>query len=316
MPGQPRKLRKKTRFETPIHLNPVVQPSSSLVFRTQASTRTACKQITNICATVYQAQGSQQVLGFLAESETAEHRHHLITRDDANISRKMRTKSLESLLKHGITHCNRPSFLWRDRLEIAVRLASSVLQLHRTSWLRDCWSSGDVFFHHEEENGLNTPGPRYRGPYLYWKMSSVDATSGDSASNILLRKHLVHNEALFALGSTLVELSFGKTLSELQSPEDIDNSIDITRLNTARRLLNSVYDESGGNYGDAVRRCLDCPFDLRDKSFDNDDFQAAVFETIVTPLAKDLEAFTGVVPHHTAPHHTAAERPSKMRRSH
>ena len=309
MSGQRRKLQKKTRFEVPIHIAPVVRPSSSLASRALAGTRTACEQITNICATVYQAQGGQQVLGFLTENQMAEYQHHLVVCNDAGSSRKIRTESLETLLRHGLIHCNGPVFLWRDRLEIAVTLASSVLQLHKTLWLRKSWSSSDVFFHNEEDNSLNAPGPRYHHPYVYWKMSSADCTLGYSASNVLMQKHLIHSEALFALGSTLVELSFGKTLSDLQSPEDLDSSTDITRLNTARRLLNSVYDNSPGNYGDVVRRCLDCPFDIRDKSLDNDDFQAAVFETIVIPLAKDLEAFTAKLPRHTA------ERPSKIRRS-
>ena len=64
--------------------------------------------------------------------------------------------------------------------------------------------------------------------------------------------------------------------------------------------MNSIYDESPGSYGDVVRRCLDCSFDIRDKSFDNDEFQAAVFESIVTPLARDLEAFNAAVPAHMA----------------
>ena len=236
MPGQRRKLQKKTRFEVPIHLAPVVRPSSSLASRNLAGTPTACERITNICATVYQAQGGQQVLGFLTENQMAEYQHHLVACNDAGSSRKIRTESLEALLRHGLIHCNGPVFLWRDRLEIAVTLASSVLQLHKTSWLRKYWSSSDVFFHNEEEKNLNAAGPRNHQPYVYWKMSSVDCTLGYPENNVLMQKHLVHCEALFALGSTLIELSFGKTLSDLQSPEDVDSSTDITRFNTARRL--------------------------------------------------------------------------------
>lgn len=46
-----------------------------------------------------------------------------------------------------------------------------------------------------------------------------------------------------------------------------------------------------GRYGDAVRRCLDCPFDFRELTFENDDFQEAVYDTIVVPLAQDLKDF-------------------------
>ena len=79
----------------------------------------------------------------------------------------------------------------------------------------------------------------------------------------------------------------------MHNPED-DNPVEaITSFNTASRLLDNVYNESGSRYGDAVRRCLLCPFDLRDASLDNEEFQQAVFTSIVTPLMQDLGDFDG-----------------------
>lgn len=103
----------------------------------------------------------------------------------------------------------------------------------------------------------------------------------------------VRSEALLALGLTLVELCLGRTLSEMRATDD-NHAMDIvTRLNSAHSFLDKVYDESGCRYGDVVRRCLVCPFDFRDLSLDNDEFQGAVFDTIVTPLIQDLEASEG-----------------------
>ncbi|MCJ1459930.1 hypothetical protein MMC28_010309, partial [Mycoblastus sanguinarius] len=79
----------------------------------------------------------------------------------------------------------------------------------------------------------------------------------------------------------------------MQDIGDVDGDVITTRLMSARRLLDEVYEESGSRYGDVVRRCLDCPYDFRDLSLDNDKFQEAIFNTIVTPLSQDLDTFEG-----------------------
>ena len=113
------------------------------------------------------------------------------------------------------------------------------------------------------------------------------------AESSALKTRVVRSEPLFALGLALTELCFGKNLSEMQRPEEIDSNETLTRLNTAHRLLGDVYNESGGRYGDVVRRCLFCLFDMRDVSLDNEDFQDAVYDNIVSPLIQDLETFKG-----------------------
>ena len=269
--------------------------------------------ITDICTailTVHQAKGN---IGFLSDG-TGHCRHKLFVVDGESHS-TIRVSSLEQLLKASTQIMGAP-LSRRDRLYIATTLASSVLQLEGTSWLKRRWRSRDIAFYQSLEPQPNIeqtscPGPRATGdltrtfpqkssmcsglaesPYLSWpiasdipKESSTSATSTDP---------LVRNEALFALGLTLIELSFGHPLSEMQQPEDLDENANelLTNLKTAKRLLNHVYDESGGNYGDVVRRCLFCPFDVRDVSLDNEEVQIAVLDKIVTPLTQDLEVFS------------------------
>ena len=60
------------------------------------------------------------------------------------------------------------------------------------------------------------------------------------------------------------------------------------------RLLPSIDMERGERYGDVVSRCLECPFDVREKNLDNETFQKAVFDSIVLPLREELETFMGV----------------------
>ena len=51
----------------------------------------------------------------------------------------------------------------------------------------------------------------------------------------------------------------------------------------------------GTFYGDAVRRCLYQPFDVRDMRLDNDEFLQKVLDDIVTPLNDDLLSFNGAL---------------------
>jgi len=101
---------------------------------------------------------------------------------------------------------------------------------------------------------------------------------------------------LFALGIVLIELSLKQKLSNRRLPEDFQPNEAMTDFNTATRLVNEVYDESGSRYGGVVQRCLTCPFNLRDLrnfSLDNKEFQEAVFDHILTPLRQDYEDFNG-----------------------
>ena len=220
-------------------------------------------------------------------------RHHLCIAKQAKQSQSIHTKSLDLLLDESSNGGHGPNLTRHDRLYVAVTLASSVLQLERTSWLKKQWSSSDISFHYPDGSNRKNNRPALAYPYLSWKPSLLNSTGQNNADSSVLKTHLIRNECLFALGLALIELCFGMTLSKLEKPQDKASNEAITRLNTARRLLDGVYDEIGCRYGDVVRRCLFCPFDVREASLDNDEFQEAVFNNIVTPLFQDLEAFGG-----------------------
>jgi hypothetical protein len=103
---------------------------------------------------------------------------------------------------------------------------------------------------------------------------------------------LIRSEVLFPLGLALVELSLGQTLASLRGPEDNDSDEAIADLKTASRLITEVCYESGGRYGDVVKKCLFWP-GLEDANLDNEELQQAVFESIVSPLLEDYKDFEG-----------------------
>ena len=250
--------------------------------------------ILNMCSSICSTNISGTNLGFLIDDGDVQHRHQLRLMNDAKHKPMAHTKTLDSLLVNTSQGSSGSLRLTRhDRLYVGATLASSVLQLEKTAWLKQYWTSSDIHFHYPDMKTSSGTRGTNLDPYISWNLA--DAISGMSIGHQVspLKDHLVRSEPLLTLGLTLIELCFGKTMTQLKIETDIGANDQVTRLNTARRLLDQVYDESGGNYGDVVRRCLFCPFDVRKASVDNDDFQEAVFDNIVTPLFDDLEAFAG-----------------------
>ena len=257
--------------------------------------------ITDICTALHKecintSCEMKKCIGLLMDDETSDPDRHRLYLLDGRAPTNPAPVSLESLLANttsGGKRVWRPpggTITRRDRLYLATTLASSVLQLDG-SWMKKHWRSRDIMFLPKEGSKAD-----YSSPYISWKVHEEPPTAptASKAANALLMAHLIRSEVLFALGITLIELSFGQTLGEMQLPEDIDPTNEaLTNFKTGHRLLDHVYDESGTRYGDVVRRCLGCPFDVRDASLDNDEFQGLVFENIVMPLTDDLKDFEG-----------------------
>ncbi|KAJ4319194.1 hypothetical protein N0V84_006476 [Fusarium piperis] len=160
---------------------------------------------------------------------------------------------------------------YRDRLQLAVVVSSSILQLLGNPWLPDTLSSYDIFF-------LKTRDyPMYSRPFL---MRSNRAGKGNTTSPPFC------NPALWSLGVLLIELILGKTLDSLRTPEE-ESSLPVDYF-TAHRLLDEVRMASS-NYGTAVTRCLGG--ELHNNRFcpGSEDFCQEVYSGVVSLLERDLE---------------------------
>ncbi|KAL9004774.1 MAG: hypothetical protein Q9188_002409 [Gyalolechia gomerana] len=265
------RLRKSVRWDTPS--TPSVSEPSTW-------------EVTDLCNAI-QHPTADGVVGMVVDN-MFNHKHHI--KQCILPQCEVDSKSLANLLR---TSNDQPTNLHlnrRDRLRMAVTLASSVLQLDKTFWLRPRWSSADIFFLYQDSK------TRFDQPYLSSRICVNNLDSHNQQPNVADEMaYLIHSDILFALGITLIELAFGKALVDMQRPEDTQSDEVLTIIKTSYRILDSVYTESGGRYGDVVRRCLHCSFDVKDKSFENNDFLEAVFDLVVTPLIQDLEAFDGCV---------------------
>lgn len=230
-------------------------------------------------------------IGFLADRENRIHKHHFY-RTGTFYSYPSYSRSLRETLG-GVEDGNLghlPPLSRGHRVSVAVILASSVLQLDGSLWLESNWTSKDIrFLWRPPKRGSDEPeaGVDFRYIYLPWKQCANDDRMTPVTGSTTVRTQMIRNTSLFALGLTLVELCFGKTLADMRTGEDNDTN------ETAIRLLNMVYDEMGGQYGDVVRRCLFPPFDVRELRLDNEEVQQKVFNDILTPLTQILKAFGG-----------------------
>ena len=251
--------------------------------------------ILDICSTLAAVRidcRQEECIGFLLD-QFDKQRHHKIYPIRTQ-TRELQTRSLEDILSAiPPTVATRRveghvSLRPKERLYIAATLASSVLQLHG-SWLKSQWRTCDILFPKSE-----SLSQALIHPYLSW---SVLGNHGDlkDVIHVASTDHpLIRSRVLLPLGLTLVEVSLGQRLADLRLPID-DHPVEaVANLTTATRLLDAgeVIAWSGPRYHDVVKSCLFWS-GVQDGELNDEKFQRAVFESIVSPLLDNLKDFEG-----------------------
>ena len=175
----------------------------------------------------------------------------------------------------------------RERLKLGMRLASSVLQFHETTWLQERWSKRDIYLIQGDSQpksySLETPVVCQ----AFTPDPSVPETSMDPNTLIL-------NLSLFSLGIVLIELWFWKSMESLQANksqadcplEDLDTAI----YNTARTLFPKLYDEAGADYTNSVKFCIH-GLGPQETKLVKYEVKNKVYQNVVQPLGTNLETF-------------------------
>ena len=180
----------------------------------------------------------------------------------------------------------------KDRLQVGLKLACTVLQLHPTPWLDERWSSENILMLREPQDATKEA---LLEPYIA-KAFAPDASSDAQLQSKSLghagRRICIRNESLFALGLVLLELAYNKPLKEFWQPVDLGedgNPNAFTDISVAVRLESTLEREVGPVYAAVVRRCLHCTFDVDDVSLENDKFHRVVYLGVVKPLMDILK---------------------------
>jgi hypothetical protein len=179
-----------------------------------------------------------------------------------------------------------PTLLGRDKYELAVILATSILQLHSTPWMDNSNWKEDVRF--VRAKGKNSPFAYIQRRFNEQVQNSISARRDSSSSPI-------RNETIFALGITLIELSLGRTLRYFQTEDDLGPDGEpnfLTDLSIAQRLvMEQVQEKEGARYANTVNRCINCIFDGLDASLEDEQFRQAFYQSAVVPLKEVRDDF-------------------------
>ncbi len=258
--------------------------------------------ITSLCQAIQSAQPQPTCLGFLLDRTQKRSMTFTTTVAQSSSTTPIRLQALLSA-KHnlGRQRIKSGKLSRQQRLQIAVTLASTILQLHKSPWLSENWNARDIYFFF---NGLDSDNhPLISDAYVSRSFrppgspqpidQNAEANTEDFFSSQII------NKTLFALGIVLIELCLNKSLEDLQSSPN--NPHEETRpqsifdvYRTATSQIDAVYSKGGTQYGYVVQRCLKCEFGIQDskKQLDLDAFRGLVYEGVVAPLEEDLKNYS------------------------
>ena len=178
------------------------------------------------------------------------------------------------------------------RLKLALKLASSVLQLHDSCWLKETWGRKDIVF-------VQGPsGPIIDKPLVYQafphKNSQPQETPPSTAQEASDWPYLC-NRSIFCLGIILIELWHWKSIEQLQGvSEGCENGLPgALEILSAQKMVPELFDTAGVAYGKAVHGCImGLPSDRKpDPRLEREDFKNDVYRKIVCPLEGHLKQF-------------------------
>ena len=166
----------------------------------------------------------------------------------------------------------------RERLKLAVRLASSVLQFHTSGWLQERWDKNDIFLVQRDSSQ-----PSLETPVVHHDFTP-EPSSPTKPSLVFC------NLSLFSLGIVLIELWFWKHVESFQADTPKAEDPDTTIFTTALRLVERLDQLAGAKYSNSVRRCIR-GLDHPEPRLENNEFKNEVHLKVLQPLEKHLEDF-------------------------
>lgn len=170
-----------------------------------------------------------------------------------------------------------------DQLKVAREIASAVLKLHATPWLKEYFNIYDLMLYstgHSLTTSLKTL--HVASDFIQTKpaqeQNNADATSlptplaVDDALDEAKLRYGVRNLALWSLGAILLQVGQWSTL------ESLEDVVTVRKLSMQASNL-------GPRYRDLTKRCLDCDFGYGD-DLTKPRLQQAVYEGLVGELSE------------------------------
>jgi hypothetical protein len=234
-------------------------------------------EIHDLCSTLKELDPKATRLGYLSDQENQRHGLRCLTEEVAS-SGSLELISLRKLLAtDGDVRLTR-----QKRYKIACILASSLLQLQTTPWLRGNLTKNDIFFYHQGSEVL-VDQPYISHSFLSTK--NCHHSSGNTAAEV--QSHAPSRTNLSSLGILLLELCWGQAIenqTELRKKHlsSDGRAIGGTDYLTAIDWLDQVREEEP-NMLPIIKWCIFCLFEGKPNWADTN-FTQAVYANVVRPL--------------------------------
>ncbi|KAH7370572.1 hypothetical protein BKA65DRAFT_471771 [Rhexocercosporidium sp. MPI-PUGE-AT-0058] len=244
--------------------------------------------IENLCHAIQDPLPGKS-LGCLIDEK--ENRHEFISNDfPRTTSQNEDIITLEEVLKEDAMKIHR--FPPEKRAHVATILASSLLQLQRTHWLKDNWTKRDIFFVTRDSK------PIFDQPYLSQDFLSLKSHSEGTSSpppNPAPPPHFQTKTSLESLGILLIELCFGTHIESHQHKVQLRPLSPNSQPNHAFNLAiahawtwEEIWAENS-LYPDPITSCLSFPHLLgREREGRLDEVVHDMYVLIAKPLYDDM----------------------------
>ena len=168
----------------------------------------------------------------------------------------------------------------RERLKLAVKLASSVLQFHTSGWLQERWDKKDIFLVQQDSSQ-----PSLDTPVIHHNFTLEPSPEAPTEPSIFF-----YNLSLFSLGVVLIELWFWEHVESFQANIPQLQDPDTAIFTTALRLVDTLNEAAGAKYSGSVRRCIR-GLDHAEPRLENKEFKNKVYFKVLQPLEDHLKEF-------------------------
>jgi hypothetical protein len=232
-------------------------------------------EIQDLCSTLKDLDLKATRLGYLSDQENQKHELHFLTEELASPGSLELISLRRLLVTDGDVRLTR-----QKRYKVACILASSLLQLQTTPWLRGNLTKNNIFFYHQGSEVL-VDQPYISHSFLSTK--SCHRSLGDSVAEV--QSHAPPRGNLNSLG--ILELCWGQAIenqTELRRKHlsSDGRAIEGTDYLTAIDWLDTV-DEEEPKMLPIIKWCIFCLFEGKPNWADTK-FTQAVYANVVRPL--------------------------------
>lgn len=245
--------------------------------RTSSPSRPPIASVASICAAIKEAGSSRRRISFALMGKQPIG----TISDKGPLAQQLEEESSDAISLKEILHAGSTPLSWKLRMLLALRLASSLLQLLQTRWLEHAWSKDVVFF-------LTRPGSQ---PQVLLNRPFVRCIFGNMGTAL---RSIEPKVALLELGILLLEIWHKTTLEARFSLKEAPTAY-YDRMARGLEWLDDVDDPLPDLYDKAVAHCLRVNIGSDTRLLDWEDMKlwSVICGDIIAPLANICKQWSG-----------------------